>query len=110
MGNQVQLIVYPVKNLDVAKSFYTSYLGIQPYAENEYYVGYRLGTTEIGLDPNALTIVSYINVTDLKSTLETLQTVGVNIVKDSTDVGGGLLIAQVEIDGNVMGLRQQPQS
>jgi hypothetical protein len=35
---------------------------------------------------------------------------GAEVVKDSTDVGGGLLIAQVEIESNVvLGLRQQPE-
>ena len=34
--------------------------------------------------------------------------VGAEVVQDAKDVGGGLLIAQVKnLDGNVVGLRQQ---
>jgi predicted enzyme related to lactoylglutathione lyase len=109
MANNIPLIVYPAKNLEKAKTFYNTYLRTEPYVESAYYVGYKLEDLEVGLDPNGTTIVSYIEVDDIEASLNTLKAVGASVVKDSTDVGGGLQIAQVEIDGNVMGLRQQPK-
>ena len=108
MANKIPLIVYPVKNLDEAKKFYNTFLGTEPYADSPYYVGYKVDDLEVGLDPNATAIVSYIDTDDISGSLETLKAVGAEVVKESTDVGGGLLIAQVQIEGNVLGLRQQP--
>ncbi len=107
MANNVPLIVFPVKDVDKAKKFYSTYLGTEPYADSPYYIGYKVGDQEVGLDPNGLAVISYIDVDDIEASLKTLQEVGANVVKDSADVGGGLLVAQVEVEGNVMGLRQQ---
>src|SRR3954469_6752479 len=46
------LIVFPVADLDAAKTLYSAVLGTAPYADAPYYVGYRVGDVEIGLDPN----------------------------------------------------------
>jgi predicted enzyme related to lactoylglutathione lyase len=107
MANNIPLIVFPVKDLDKAKSFYNTYLGTEPYVDGEYYVGYKLDDLEVGLDPNGKAVVSYIDVDDIEASLKTLQGTGAEVVMDPKDVGGGLLVAQVEIEGNVMGLRQE---
>jgi predicted enzyme related to lactoylglutathione lyase len=106
MANNIPLIVYPAKDLDKTKKFFNTYLGTEPYVDGAYYVGYKLDDREVGLDPNGNAVISYINVDDIEASLTTLQDVGAKVIKDSTDVGGGLLIAQVEIDGSVLGLRQ----
>lgn len=107
MANNIPLIVFPVKDLAKAKNFYNTYLGTEPYADGAYYVGYKLGNLEVGLDPNGTAVISYIDVDDIAASLKTLRDAGAEVVKGSTDVGAGLLIAQVAIDGNIMGLRQQ---
>ncbi len=107
MPNYIQLIVYPVKDLGKAKDLFNAFLGTEPYADGPYYVGYKLGEFEVGLDPNGKTVVSYIDVDDIEVGLEALKDAGATVVEGSKDVGGGLLIAQVELDGNVLGLRQQ---
>jgi predicted enzyme related to lactoylglutathione lyase len=109
MANNIKIVVYPAKDLDKAKNFYNTYLGTEPYADSEYYVGYKVGDIEVGLDPNGSAVVSYIETDDIEASLKTLQEAGATVAKDPTDVGGGLLIAQAELDGNVMGLRQQPK-
>ena len=106
MANNISLIVYPATDLDKTRKFFSTYLGTEPYVDGEYYVGYKLDDREVGLDPNGSAIVSYIDVDDIAASLKTLTEAGASIAKDSTDVGGGLLIAQVELDGNVLGLRQ----
>lgn len=108
MAQNIPLIVYPTKDLAKAKQFYSTFLGTEPYVDGDYYVGYKMGNLEVGLDPNGTAIISYIDVDDIVASLETLKEVGAEVVKDSTDVGAGLLIAQVKVDGTIFGLRQRP--
>ncbi len=109
MEKNIKLIVYPVNDIETATTFYTNFLEVAPYVESPYYVGYRVGDLEVGLDPNSkVGPISYTEVLDIKANLEKMTYAGAEIVKDITDVGNGLLIAQVkDADGNVVGLRQQ---
>jgi predicted enzyme related to lactoylglutathione lyase len=107
VANNIRLIVFPVKDLDKAKNFYNTFLGTEPYVDGAYYTGYKLDDLEVGLDPNGKAVVSYIDVDDIEASLKILKDTGAEVVKDRTDVGGGLLIAQVEVDGNLLGLRQK---
>jgi hypothetical protein len=43
---------YPVKDIAQAKTLYSKLLGVEPYADEVYYVGFRIGDQEIGLAPN----------------------------------------------------------
>lgn len=111
MAQNIKLIVYPVKNVQEAKVFYGKFLGIEPYADSPYYVGFKpTDDLEIGLDPNSQEIVSYIEVTDIENDLQALVAAGATLHQASKDVGGGMLIAQVkDAGGNTLGLRQLPQ-
>ncbi len=106
MANNIPLIVFPVKDLERAKKFYSTYLDTEPYVDGDWYVGYKTDNGEVGLDPNGKAVVSYIDTDDIAASLKTLQEIGATVVMGPKDVGGGLLVAQVEIEGNVMGLRQ----
>lgn len=109
MAQDIKVIVYPVKDIEKAKAFYGKFLDAEPYVASPYYVGYKLGNLEVGLDPNSkVGPIAYIDVKDIKSTLQAMVKVGAEIVQDVKEVGGGLLIAKVkDVDGNVVGLRQQ---
>jgi len=109
MAQNIKLIVYPVKDIEKAKAFYGKFLDVEPYVEGPYYVGYRVGDQEVGLDPNSkIGPIAYTDVKDIKSSLQTMVKVGAEVVQDVKDIGGGMLIAQVkDADGNVVGLRQQ---
>jgi predicted enzyme related to lactoylglutathione lyase len=106
MTNNIAVLAYPVKDLEASKNFFNTYLGTEPYVDSEWYVGYKVGDLEVGLDPNGTAVIGYIDVDDIEASLKTLQDTGAVIAKEPTDVGGGLLIAQVQLDGNVLGLRQ----
>jgi len=114
MTHRVNIIVYPVKDKNVSKVLFSKYLGVEPYVDGAYYVGFRVGDQEIGLNPNAhlqgvTTPIAYIDVTDIKASLQTLVEAGAQVQQDATDVGGGLLVATVkDVDGNILGLRQSP--
>lgn len=108
MANTISVIVFPVKDVGSARTFYNAFLGTEPYVDSPYYVGYKLDDQEVGLDPNGTAVVTYVDVDDIDASLQNLVAAGAEVVKDSTDVGGGLRIAQVQVDGSVLGLRQQP--
>lgn len=108
MANNINLVVYPAKDLDKIKSFFNTYLGTEPYVDGAWYVGYKVGDMEVGLDPNGKAVISYIDTDDIKASLKTLQDAGAKVAMEPKDVGAGLVVAQVDIDGNVVGLRQQP--
>jgi predicted enzyme related to lactoylglutathione lyase len=109
---KVSLIVYPAKELVSTKQIFGKFLGVEPYVDGPYYVGYRVGGMEIGLDPNAQNAgpVTYIDVADIKSSLQDIIALGATMQQDVKDVANGLLVASVkDKDGNILGFRQNPQ-
>lgn len=105
----MRLLVYPVKDLAKAKTLYRELLGVEPYADAAYYVGFRTGDLEIGLDPHGRSSgpLAYWEVSDIKASLRQLLDAGAQPDQDVKDVGGGKLIATVkDADGNTLGLKQ----
>ncbi len=106
------VVTYPVKDLAQAKALYRTLLGVEPYVDQAYYVGFRVGDQEIGLDPNGhrkgLTgPVGYLQVSDIRQSLQALVEAGAQVQQEPQDVGGGRLIALVkDADGNITGLMQ----
>ncbi len=109
MSKNISLLVYPVKDIEKAKVFYGQFLGVAPYVDSPYYVGYKIDNLEIGLDPNSeVGPIAYTDVADIKASLKEMTNSGGVVLQDIKDVGYGLLIAQVkDAVGNVIGLRQQ---
>lgn len=114
MSEGLRTITYPVKDLARAKALFGSLLGVEPYVDEAYYVGFRApGGPEVGLDPNGhakgLTApVPYWHVADIKASLAGLVDAGAEVVQDIQDVGGGTLIASVkDADCNDVGLIQE---
>lgn len=111
MNQGMCLLVYPVKDIAKAKAFYSELLGVEPYADAPYYVGFRTGDLEIGLDPHGRTEgpIAYWEVKDINARLRELLEAGAQADQDVKDVGGGKLIAKVkDADGNTLGLTQSP--
>ena len=112
MSEGLTTIIFPVKDLAKAKAVYNGLLGVQPIMDQPYYVGYRVGGQDVGLDPNGhrsgmTAPIGYWNVDDINSTLTALLEAGAEPVQEVKDVGGGKLIASVkDPDGNVIGLLQ----
>jgi predicted enzyme related to lactoylglutathione lyase len=107
----MRLLVYPVKEMAKAKTLYRELLGVEPYADQAYYVGFRTGDLEIGLDPNGHSKgpLAYWEVEDIRASLRKLLDAGAEADQDVKDVGGGKLIATVkDADGNTLGLTQSP--
>lgn len=110
----IRTFVYPVKDIVQAKALYGKLLGVEPYMDEAYYVGFMVGDQEIGLDPyghkQGMTgSVGYWQVDDIKKTLRYLLEAGAHVQQEVKDVGGGKLIATVQDgSGNIIGLMQLP--
>ena len=114
MNQGIRTIIYPVKDIAQAKTLYSKLLGVEPYADEAYYVGFRVGDQEIGLDPNGHNAgmtgpVGYYHVNDIKKSLQLLLDAGAQVQQEVKDVGGVKLIASVrDADSNIIGLLQFP--
>jgi predicted enzyme related to lactoylglutathione lyase len=112
MNQGVKTIICPVSDAGKAKEIYTALLGSEPYVDAPYYVGYRVGDQEIGLDPHGhkgTGAVPYYEVDDIEGSLRELLDAGAETLQEVKDVGGGKLIASVkDADGNAIGLTQNP--
>jgi hypothetical protein len=52
MDQGFSVVIYPVTDLAQAKVLYRTLLGVEPYVDEAYYVGFRVEDQEIGLDPH----------------------------------------------------------
>ena len=114
MNQGIRTVIYPVKDIAQAKTLYSKLLGVEPYMDEAYYVGFRVGDQEIGLDPHGHNKgmtgpVGYWQVDDIKKSLQLLLDAGAQVQQAVNDVGGGKLIAWVkDADSNIIGLIQLP--
>jgi predicted enzyme related to lactoylglutathione lyase len=106
----MRLVVFPAKDLDGAKKIFSTLLGTDPYIDGAYYVGFRTGGLEVGLDPNGTGgPICYWDVDDIAASVQSLVGAGATLDEAPHDVGGGLLVAKLtDTDGNVVGFRQSP--
>ena len=107
MNKGIKTIIYPVKDITQAKTLFHKLLGVEPYADQPYYVGFKVGDQDIGLIPNGHNagMTAFYHVDDIKSSLQILLDAGAEIIQDIKDVGGGRLIASAkDKDGNIIGL------
>ncbi len=111
MNQGIQTVIYPVKDLAAAKAQFRELLGVEPYVDAPYYVGFKVGNQDIGLDPHGhqAGATAYYHVSDIKGSLQKLLDAGAQSVEEIRDVGGGRLIASVkDANGNIIGLLQDP--
>jgi predicted enzyme related to lactoylglutathione lyase len=105
-------IVFPVQDLAAGKAVLTALTGVEPYVDQPYYVGFRVGDVEFGLDPHGHRgyggPVSYWAVDDINDTVKRLADAGAQERQGIKDVGGGRLTAILaDADGNVFGVVQR---
>jgi len=112
MNQGIKTIIYPVKDIAKAKALYRQLLGVEPYMDEAYYVGFKAGDQDIGLDPNGhkqgmTGPVGYYHVSDINKSLQLLLDGGAQTQQAVKDVGGGKLTASIkDADGNSIGLIQ----
>ena len=109
MTEGIKTIIYPVKDLAKAKTLYSKLLGVEPFMDEAYYVGFNVEGQDVGLHPHGYSQgmtspVGYWHVDDITESLKALLDAGAEAQQEVKDVGGGKLIASVkEADDNVIG-------
>jgi predicted enzyme related to lactoylglutathione lyase len=111
----LRTVVYKVPDLEKAKAWYARVLGIEPYFAEPFYVGFRVGGFELGLDPDMRgvqtgdSVVPYWGVGDCAVSYARLLELGAGAGSPPQDVGGGIRVATVSDPfGNVLGIIENP--
>ena len=107
--------VYKVADLERAKMWYSDVLGIEPYFDEPFYVGYNVGGYELGLDPDLDGVIRgnstgiYWGVADAAASFAELTAKGAEVDTEPHEVGGGIIVASVlDPFGNVFGIIENP--
>lgn len=107
---------YKVSDLTAAKEWYTRVLGIEPYFDEPFYVGFNVAGYELGLQPaedsgNTGTpgAVTYWGVNDVKTAYKELLQMGATALEEPTEVGDDIMVAAVtDLWGNAFGIIYNP--
>jgi predicted enzyme related to lactoylglutathione lyase len=108
--------VYQVKDIARAKEWYAKVLGVQPYFDQPFYVGFNVNGYELGLVPvehasakRTASGIAYWGVADAHAAYKRLLESGATEQEPIQDVGDGVLIGAVHDPfGNVLGVIQNP--
>ncbi len=109
MNKGVRTIIYPARDMARAKTLFRTFLGVEPYSDQPYYVGFKVEDQDIGLVPNGgeAGMTAFYHVDDIKQSLQCLMDAGSQILQEIKDVGGGRLVASVrDPEGDIIGLVQ----
>ncbi len=111
MFRKLRTIIYHVDDITKAKEWYTKVTGVQPYFDENFYVGFNIYGCELGLDPNMSGVikgehsVAYWAVDDIEDGIKNLSTHGAKIISPIQDVGDNIRVAVAEDPfGNHIGL------
>lgn len=111
----LRTVIYKVNDLEDAKAWYSKLLGITPYFEEPFYVGYNVGGFELGLDPDVTdvidgnNVVAYWGVLDVEAAVKRVVGLGAELLEPVRDVGGDIKVAVVRDPfGNSIGLIENP--
>jgi catechol 2,3-dioxygenase-like lactoylglutathione lyase family enzyme len=113
MFEGLRTIKYGVNDIEKAKLWYSTVLGIQPYFDQPFYVGFSVGGYELGLDPNAPSgttgPLAYWGVPNADAAWKQLIELGAREHEQVQDVGDGIRAGSV-IDpfGNTLGIIENP--
>jgi predicted enzyme related to lactoylglutathione lyase len=112
----LRTVGYKVTDIAKAKAWYADALGVQPYFDEPFYVGFNVGGYELGLQPEGSEtpetnhgVVAYWGVDDVKATYQHLLNKGATALEEPTDVGGDIMVAAVKDPwGNAFGIIYNP--
>ncbi|MGD0503972.1 MAG: VOC family protein [Steroidobacteraceae bacterium] len=105
--------IYPAPDLAAAKGWYTRMLGVAPYFDEPFYVGFSIGGFELGLLPDATPGTAgpqpLWGVEDIASAWSRLIELGASPLEPISEVGGGIKVAAVlDPFGNRFGIIENP--
>lgn len=116
MFQGLRTVIYHVSDLDRAKTWYASVLGVQPYFDQPFYVGFNVGGFELGLDPDMTGVTAgsggvgaYWGVSDCEAAFNRLVELGASARSAVQEVGEGIRVATVKDPfGNEIGVIENP--
>ncbi|MBL8821155.1 MAG: VOC family protein [Planctomycetia bacterium] len=105
--------LYPAPDLERGKAWYSKVLGVKPYFDQPFYVGFSVAGYELGLVPDAEPGITgtqaYWGVADAEKELERLMSLGALLHESLKDVGEGIKVASVlDPFGNVFSIIENP--
>ncbi len=108
----LRTVIYPAADLDASKEWFSGLLGIDPYFDEPFYVGFNVAGYELALDPDGdpdTGPVTYWGVADAAQAIEDLIAAGAKLRTQVRDVGGGIRVASVvEPGGSVFAVIENP--
>jgi catechol 2,3-dioxygenase-like lactoylglutathione lyase family enzyme len=107
----LRTVVYRTPDLAAGKLWYTQFLGLAPYFDQPFYVGYNVGGYELGLLPDApqSTAGAYWGVRNIDAVYARLLELGATPRTEVQDVGDGIRTGDVlDPFGNVLGIIENP--
>jgi predicted enzyme related to lactoylglutathione lyase len=111
----LRTVVYYVRDLDAAKSWYSKVLERGPYFDTPYYVGYSVGGFELGLHPaegkatGSGGQAAYWGVADIAAEVARMTALGAKPTAPVQDVGEGIKVVELaDPFGNLFGLIENP--
>ena len=109
----LRTVIYPVTDLEMGKAWYSEVLGVKPYFDQPYYVGYSVGGCELGLIPDGAPgnegAIAYWGVADAMAAMRRLEDMKSRVNEPVTEVGEGIKVGTVfDPFGNVFGIIENP--
>jgi predicted enzyme related to lactoylglutathione lyase len=107
--------IYRVNDITKATAWYSKVLGIDPYFNEPFYVGFNVAGYELGLqpddsnEPKTVTVMTYWGVDDVTKSFNDLITLGATPFEEPEEVGGGIVVGAVKDPwGNIFGIIYNP--
>jgi len=108
----LRTVIYPAPDLAASRAWWSTALGVQPYFDEPFYVGFDVGGYELGLLPTASPAegaLTFWGVPDVEVAVREAVAAGAREHSPPTDVGDGIITATVLTPmGDVVGLIRNP--
>jgi predicted enzyme related to lactoylglutathione lyase len=108
----LRTVIYPAPDLAAAAQWWSELVGVRPYFEEPFYVGFELGGYELGLLPTADPaegVLTYWGVDDVAAAMAKAIELGAVEHGPATEVGEGIVTGSVRTpDGAILGLIYNP--
>jgi catechol 2,3-dioxygenase-like lactoylglutathione lyase family enzyme len=112
----LRTVIYRVDRLEEARAWYSRVLGLEPYFDQPFYVGFNVGGYELGLDPDTAQggpgpggETAYWGVDDAEAAVARLLELGAAEQSPVQEVGDGIKLGAVRDPfGNLLGVIENP--
>jgi catechol 2,3-dioxygenase-like lactoylglutathione lyase family enzyme len=108
----LRTVIYPAPDLEAAKAWWTTLLGVTPYFDEAFYVGFSVGGYELGLLPTADPAdgaLTYWGVADVSAAVAASIAQGATEHTPAAEVGDDIVTATVRTpQGTIVGFIYNP--